>query len=162
MPAAGEFFGVARPIFLAKPKAVKHSSNLRVERVAVFNAELAGDAFITVRDLRVLAGRVVELAHFVSEVFHLLLQRAQVGEDGHAFVENSAAGKLKAVLRQIAEGRVLGGDEATVVERLDPGKDFQQRGFSGAVGADKANALSGSDQPVKIFEEKFRAKAFAG
>ena len=93
---------------------------------------------------------------------HLLLDRAQVGEHRHAFIEDGAAFKTKPILRQIAEGRVPGGDDRAVVERLEAGENFQQRGFTGAIRADQSDAGVRSDEPVKIFEEKFGAEAFTG
>ena len=57
LPAAGEFFGVARPVFLAEAEAVEHGADLRVERVAIVHAEVAEDALVAVGHLRVLGGR---------------------------------------------------------------------------------------------------------
>ena len=98
----------------------------------------------------------------MRELFHLLLERAQIGEDRHALVEDGAAGKLQAVLREVAECCVLGGDDRAVVERLEAAEDFQQRGFAGTVGADQADTRVSRDQPVEIFEEEFGSESFAG
>ena len=119
LPAAGELFGVARPIFLAEAEAVEHGADLRVERVAVLHAKFGQDALVAIGHLRVFVRGVIEFGDLVREVFHLLLQSVQVGEHRHAFVEDSASGELQAVLREIAEGGVLGGDDAAVVERFD-------------------------------------------
>ena len=162
LPAAGKLFRVARPVFLAKSQSVEHRADLRVQRIAVVHVELAGDALVAIGHLRVFGGGMVELAHLVRELFHLLLQRAQVAEDRHAFVEDGAAGELQAILRQIAESRVLGGGDAAVIERLKAAQNLQQRGFAGAVGADQADAIMRSDQPVEIVEQELGAEAFAG
>ena len=135
LPAAGELLGVARPVFLAKAEAVEHRADLRVERVAVVHAEVAGDFVIAVGHLLVLARRWIELAHLVGQLFHLVFHRLQVAEDRHALVEDGAAFQAQAILRQIAEGRVLGARKRAVVERLDAAQHLQQRGFAGAVRA---------------------------
>src|SRR5271157_1046568 len=152
LPAAGELFCVTSPVFLDEAQTVEDGANLRIEGVAVLHAEFAGDALIPVRYLRIFAGGVIEFAHLVSEVLHLLLQRAQAAEHGHAFVENRTAGELQAVLREVAVGRVLRGRDAAVVERLHAAKNLQQRRLSGAVGADQANALARRDQPIQVIE----------
>ena len=122
----------------------------------------AGDSLVAVRNLRVLRRRRIELAHLVGKLLHLLFQRLQVGEDGHALVKDGATGELQAILRQVAERRVLGGDDAAVVERLDAAQNLQQRGFAGAIGAHQPTRSLRREQPVKIFEKKFGAEAFAG
>ena len=162
LPAAGKLLGVTCPVFLAEAEAVEHGAHLRIERVAVLHAKFAEIALIAIGYLGVFVRRVIEFGHLVSEVLHLLLQRAQVAEHRHAFGEDGAAGELQAILREIAEGGVLGRDDAAVVERLQAGQNFQQSGFAGAVGADQPHALVGSDQPIKIVEEKFGAESFAG
>ena len=93
---------------LREAQAGEHGAHLRFDRVAVARAELAVDALEAVGDLRVFRDSRIELAHAVRELFHLLLQRAQVGEDGHALGEDGAAGERQAVLRQVAEGGVPG------------------------------------------------------
>ena len=45
----------------------------------------------------------------MRERFLFLLHFAQVPENGHAFVEDGASGKGKAVLRKVAGGHILGG-----------------------------------------------------
>ena len=107
--------------------------------------------------LRVLGAGGVELGHAVREALLLLFQRAQVGEDGHALGEDGAAGKRKALLRQVAEGDALLRGDGAGVEALDSGQHLEQRGFAGAVGADDAGALVGRDQPVEVFKEDFGA-----
>jgi hypothetical protein len=162
LPAAGEFFGVTCPIFFAEAEAVEHRADLRVERVAVLHAEFGQDALVAISHLRVFVRGVIQFGNLVSEVFHLLLQGAQVGEDRHAFVEDGASGELQAVLREVAEGGVFGGDDAAVVERFEAAEDLQQRGFAGAVGAHQSDASVGGDEPIQIVEEKLGAEAFAG
>ena len=98
----------------------------------------------------------------MGEIFHLLLQRTQVAEHRHAFVEDGAAGELQAILRQVAEGRVLRRRDAAVVERLHAAQNLQQRRFSRAVGADQPNAFVRRDEPIQVVEQEFGAEAFAG
>ena len=133
LPAAGELSGVARPVFLAKAEAVEHRADLRVERVAVVHAEVAGDGVVAIGHLVIFARSRIEFAHLVGELFHLGFHRLQAAEDGHALVEDGAAFETQAILRQIAEGGVLGGGDGAVVERLDAAQHLQQRGFAGAV-----------------------------
>ena len=97
-----------------------------------------------------------------GEVFLLVFERAQVGEDGHAFGEHGAAGKREAFLRQVADGDALLGGDGAGIEALDAGQHFEQRRFAGAVGAHDAGALVGRDQPVDVLEKDFGAVAFAG
>ena len=162
LPAAGELFGVARPVFFAEAETVEHGADLRVERIAVVHAKMAEDNLVAIGHLRVLVGVVIEFRDFVRELFHLLFERAQIGEDRHALVEDGAAGKLQAVLRKVAESRVLGRDDRTVVECLEAAENFQQRGFAGAVSADQADTRVRRDQPIEIFEEEFGSESFAG
>jgi len=105
---------------------------------------------------------VIQFGDLVGEVFHLLLQRAQVGEHRHAFVEDAASGELQAILREIAEGSVLGRNDAAVVEGFEAAEHLQQRGFAGAVGAHQSDASIGGDEPIQIVEQKLGAEAFAG
>ena len=151
-----------RPVFFAEAEAVEHGADLRIERVAIIDAKVAEDHLVAVGHLRVLAGVVIEFRDLVGETFHLLLKRAQIGEDRHALVEDGAAFKTQAVLRQVTEGRVLGRNDGAVVERLDPAKNFQQRGFAGSISADQADTGVRCDQPIKIFEEELRPESFAG
>ena len=52
--------------------------------------------------------------------------------------------------------------DAAVIEPLDAGEDFEQRGFAGSVGADDADALFWRDEPVQVFKEDSGAEAFPG
>ena len=162
LPAAGELFGVARPVFLAEAQAVEHRAHLRVERVAVVHAEVAGDSLVAVGHLFVFARRRIELAHLVGEVFHLLLHRSQVAEHGHALVEDGAAFEAQAILRQIAEGRVLGGGNASRSRatrcRRGPSAAWTCRCRSRR----PARPIVRRDEPVKIFEQQLGAEAFSG
>ena len=103
----------------------------------------------------------IEFGHLCARLL-LPFQREQVVEDGHAFVEDGAARKRKAFLRQIADAGALHCDDGAGIEAVDAGQDLEQRGFAGAVGAHDAGAFVGGDQPVQIFEECFRAEAFRG
>ncbi len=103
----------------------------------------------------------IELGHAVRQLFLLVFQRPQVVEDRHAFGEYGAAGKRKAILRQIAEGRALLGDHRAGIEPFDARKHLEQRRFSGAVGAHNARALVGRHQPIGIFKKDSGAVAFA-
>src|SRR5271166_2234697 len=98
-------------------------------------------------------GSVIEFAHLVSEIFHLLLQRAEIAEDRHTFVEDGSTGELQAILRQVAVSRVLCGGDVAVVERLHAAKNLQQRRLTRAIGADQADAFVRRDQPIQVVEE---------
>ena len=115
-----------------------------------------------VGDLGVLGAGGVEFGHAAGQVFLLVFEGAQVGEDGHAFGEDGAAGKREAFLGQVAEGDALLGDDGAGVEAFDAGEHLEQGRFAGAVGAHDAGALVGRDQPVDVFEENFGAVVFAG
>ena len=150
------------PIALGEAEAGEHRADLGLDGVAVARAEFAFGAMEAVGDLGVLGAGGIELGHAVGEVFLLLLQGAQIGEDGHAFGEDGAAGKREPFLRQVADADALHDGDGAGVEPVDAGQDLEQRGFAGAVGADDAGALVGRDQPVQVFEEDFGAEAFAG
>ncbi len=115
-----------------------------------------------VGNLSVLGAGGVELGELVREGFLLLLESQQVGEDGHAFGEDGAAGEGEPFLRQVADAGALHDGDAAGVERVHAGQDFEECGFAGAVGAHDAGALVGGDQPVQILEECFGAEAFGG
>ena len=63
LPAAGELFGVALPVFLAEAQPAQHRAHLRVERVAVVRAEFAIHAVKALADLRVLRAGRIKLRH---------------------------------------------------------------------------------------------------
>ncbi len=111
--------------------------------------------------LRVLGAARVEFGHAVRELFLLVFERAQAGENRHALGENRAAGERQAFLRQIAEGDALLGGDAAGVEAFDSGQHLEQRRFAGAVGAHNAGALVGRHQPVDVFKEDFGAVALS-
>jgi hypothetical protein len=98
----------------------------------------------------------------VGELDVFRFQRAELIEDGEALVEDGAAGEREAVLREVADGHAADVGALAVVERLDAGEDFEERGFAGAVSADEAGALVGRDEPVDVVEEQFGAEALAG
>src|SRR5471032_868067 len=98
----------------------------------------------------------------MRQLFLLTLHLVDLLENRKALGEDRAAGKREAVLRQVAalDSTLL--REGAVVERVDAGKDFEQRGLAGAVGAYQADAIMRRDQPVKFLEEDLGAKALAG
>ena len=104
----------------------------------------------------------IQFGETVMEGFELLFHFMEVGEDAHAFGENGAAGEGEAVLRKIALGDALGDADLAVVEGFEAAEDFEERGFTGTVGAYQAGAFFGRNQPVALFEEKFVAETFAG
>ena len=95
------------PIALRKSQAGEHHAHLRLDGEAVARAKLAFGLMEAVGDLRVFGAGGVEFGHPVRQRFLFLLERQQIGEDGHAFGEDGAAGERKAFLRQVAEGRVF-------------------------------------------------------
>ena len=143
LPAAGEFFGPAMPVFLAETEAHEHAPDLRLDGVSVASAKFVLEALIALRDLRVFRRGVIELGHASGQVFHLLFHLSQLGKNRHALGEHGASGEREPVLRQVAGADALGRAERTVVERLDPRENLHQRGFAGAVRAHQADAVRG-------------------
>ena len=152
LPAAGELFGTLGPFALRKSQAGEHHADLRFDGEAVARAELAFGVMEAVGHLRVLGALGVEFGHLVRQRFLLLLEGQQIGEDGHAFGEDGAAGKRETFLREVADAGAFHGDHGAGVQAVHAGQDLQQRGFAGAVGAHDAGALVGRDQPVEVFE----------
>ena len=142
LPAAGEFFGTARPILFAEAQAVEHGAGLRLNCIAVAIAKLAIDMMRAIRCPRPFRIVRIEIRHFVMQLFELLFHRAKIVEHRHRLLKHCAAGKREAILRKIAEGHPLGEGNRPVVERFLAAQDFQQRGFTGAVAADEARALA--------------------
>src|ERR1700722_10582974 len=105
---------------------------------------------------------VVEFGKTVQQRFEFLLHRPQVFEDRHALGEYGSSRKREPVLWKIASGGALGHDERTVVEGVDPGQHFHQRGLAGAVRAHQSDAITWRDEPIGIFEEKLMAETFSG
>src|SRR5215469_13709244 len=85
-----------------------------------------------------------------------------VAEDRKTLGKNSAAGERQAILGKIAAPDAALLRQTSVVERLEPTQHFEQRGFAGAVAADKADAVLWRDQPVKVLKQDFWAEAFPG
>ena len=56
LPAAGEFLGAARPVFLPEAQTVQHRAHLRFDGVAVARVEFASDALVALGHLRVFGG----------------------------------------------------------------------------------------------------------
>ena len=162
LPAAGELFGLALPVFLGEAEAAEDGADLRVERVDVVDVELVGDVGVAVGGGGVLLGFRVGGGEGVGELFGFALEGVEVVEDGEALGEDGFAAQGEAVLREVAEGHAFDAGELAVVEGFDAAEDFEQRGFAGAVAADEAGALVRRDQPVDVFKEEFLAEAFAG
>ena len=162
LPAAGELFGAALPVFLREAEAAEDSADLRVERVDVVRVEQIGNLGVAVGGGVVLGGLRVRVGHRVRELLVLDFEGADLVEDGEALVEDAAAGEREAVLREVAEGHALGVRALAVVEGLKAAEDLEQGGFAGAVAADKAGALIRRDEPVDIFKEEFWAESLAG
>ena len=162
LPAAGELFGAALPVFLGEAEAAEDCTDLGVECVDVVRVEEIGDLGVAVGGGVVLGGLGVRVRHGVGQLLVFDFERADLVEDGEALVEDAAAGEREAILREVAEGHALGVGALAVVERLDAGEDLEQGGLAGAVAADKAGALIRRDEPVDVFKEEFWAESFAG
>ena len=162
LPAAGELFGLALPVFLGEAEAAEHGADLRVEGVDVVDVELVGDVGVAVGGGEILLRLGVGGGERVGDLLGLALEGEDGVEDGEALGEDGLAAQGEAVLRQIAEGHAFDAGELAVVEGFDAGEDFEQGGFAGAVAADQAGALVRRDQPVGVFEEEFLAESFAG
>ena len=162
LPAAGELFGLALPVFFGEAEAAEDGADLGVEGVDVVDVELVGDVGVAVGGGGVLFGFWVGGGEGVGELFGFALEGVEVVEDGEALGEDGFAAEGEAVLREVAEGHAFDAGELAVVEGFDAGEDFEQGGFAGAVAADEAGALVRRDEPVGVFEEEFLAEAFAG
>ncbi len=162
LPAAGEFLGVADPVFLAEAKTVEHRADLGFDGVTVAIPKLAIDVMKAVGGSGVFGTGGVELSQTLVQGFEFALHVAQVVEDGHAFGEDGAAGEREAVLREVTETDTLGKSDGAVIEAFQAAEDLQQRRFTGAVGADQAGAFLGGDQPIAVVEQKFGAESFSG
>ncbi len=82
---------------MAKPSRARNSPSALME---------------TVGHLGVLGAGGIELGHPVRQGFLFLFEGEQIGEDGHAFGEDGAAGKRETFLRQVADAGALHGDHA--------------------------------------------------
>src|SRR2546423_8092419 len=122
--------------------------------------EFVMNAMEPLRYLRVFGTGRIDFRYLVCQRFLLFLHGVQLVEDGHALVEYRSAGERQTILRQIAYGDALHLRNAAPVEPFQPGEDSQQRGLAASVGADKADALVGRDQPVQAFKQDFGAKSF--
>ena len=162
LPAAGELFGLALPVFFGKAEAAEDGADLCVEGVDVVNVELVGDVGVALGGGGVLFGFWVGGGEGMGEVFGFAFESVEVVEDGEALGKDGFAAEGEAVLREVAEGHAFDTGELAVVEGLDAGEDLEEGGFAGAVAADEASALVRRDEPVGVFEEEFLAEAFAG
>ncbi len=120
------------------------------------------DAVVAVGHSGVFRAGVVQFRHAVCKRFQFHFHRAQVVEHRHALGKNAASGERQPVLRQISGGCPFRDGKRAVVKRVHARENLHQRGLARAVRAHQANAVVGRDQPVRIFEEKFVAEAFAG
>ena len=105
---------------------------------------------------------MVEFGDLVSESFEFPFHGVEFGEHRHAFGKHGASGKREAILRQISGRRAFGNNQRAVVQRVQAGENLHQRGLAGSVRAHQSDAVSGRDQPVGIFKEKFVAETFSG
>ena len=162
LPAAGELFGLALPIFFGEAEATQHGTDLRVQGVDVVHMQVVRDVGVAVGGGAILAGVGVGGGEGVGDLFGLALQRVQVIEDRETLRKDRLAADGEAVLRQVADGHALDARQLAVVQCLQAGEDFQKGGFAGAVAADQAGALVRRDEPVGVFKEEFGAEPFAG
>src|ERR1019366_124056 len=150
LPAAGELFGLALPIFFGEAEAAEYGSDLRVQGVDVVDVEMVGDVGVAVSGGLVLAGLGVGGGEGVGDLLGFAFEFEDGVEDREAFGEDGFAAEGEAVLGEVAEGRSLDGGEDAVIEGFQTGEDFEQGGFAGTVTADKAGALVRRDEPVGV------------
>ena len=93
----------------------------------------------------VFRGSGVGVGHFAGEFPEFNFHIFDVVEDGHAFVEDGAAGEGESVLGEVAGGEAFGEGEVAVVEVVHAANDFEEGGFAGAVASDKADVVGGGD-----------------
>ena len=162
LPAAGKLFRPPRPVLFAKTQPGQHGSHLSLDGVSLASADGALQALEAVGDLRVLGAVQVGLAHALRQLFHLAMHLVQIVKHRKTLVEDRPPRQLQPILRKISGADALGARNRAIIERLRAGQHLQQRGFAAAVRADQPDAILRSNQPIEIFEEEFRAKAFAG
>ena len=107
---------------------------------------------VAVGYLLILGRRLIELGHPVGQFLLFSFERVDLREHRHAFIEDRAAAKRDAILRQITGANALHHVDGAVIEPLDAGEHFQQGRLARSVGADNADALLRRDQPVQIFK----------
>ncbi len=163
LPAAAEFIGLPRPIFLAEAEAGEHAAHLRVERVAVERVK-------AVLQQRVALGGGLVLGAFVVEFGHLRQPAARSRAPFRAISSKTVRHSSKTVrpassqplLRQVADADAAGLLERAVVQRLESGEHLHQRGFAGAVGAHERGFFVVADEPVGLKKQHARAEPLSG
>ncbi len=162
LPAAGKFFGLARPVVAMKAETGQHLADLRFERVAVAGDKFVFELLVTVGDVRVFRALMVEFRHAASERLHFFFDGMEFGKHRHALGKNRAARHGEAVLRQVSGRDAFGARDSAVVERLAPCKNFHDGRLAGAVRSDQTDAGFRRDQPVGVLEQELVAVALAG
>ena len=102
LPAAGEFFDAALPVFAAETEAGEHRADARFDVVAVAGGEFGLDVMVAFGDLLVFRGGMIELRHAMREFLLLRLRARGFPRRPQAFGEDGAAGERDAILRQVA------------------------------------------------------------
>jgi hypothetical protein len=80
LPTPGKFFRVAGPVFFPKAESRKHATDLRLDGVAITSAKFMIQALISVGELIVLSGRMVQVRHARGDLLHFGFHGLQVGE----------------------------------------------------------------------------------
>ncbi len=162
LPAAREFIGLPRPVFLAEAKAGEHAAHLRVERVTVERVKAVLQQRVALGGGVVLRAFVVQFRQLRGQPLDFALHLVQLVEDGEAFLEHRAAGKLQSLLRQVADADAARLLEGAVVQRFQSGEHLHQRGFTRAVGAHQRGLFVVADEPVGLKKQHPRAEPLAG
>src|SRR5712672_3033877 len=102
LPAAGEFFRPPRPIFFPEAQAIEHRADFSLNGVTVAGLHLSLYAMEALGNLLVLRTCVVNFGHATREIFLLALHLVYMLKNRKALGKDRAAGKRKAVLRQVA------------------------------------------------------------
>src|SRR5260370_42666536 len=101
LPASGELFGVAGPVFLGEAEAAEDGSDLGVEGVDVVDVELVGDVGVALGGGGVHFGFWVGGGEGGGGVFCFALEGVEGVEDGEALGEGGVAAEGEGVRRDV-------------------------------------------------------------
>ena len=124
LPAAGELFGVAVPVFFGETKAAEDCADLGVEGIDVVDVKLVGNVRVAFRRRGVLFGFGIDGREGVGKVFGFALEGVEVVEDREALGEDGFAAEGEAILRKIAEGHAFDAGELPIVEGFDTAENL--------------------------------------
>src|SRR6267154_861803 len=118
LPAAGELFRPAVPVFFPEAQAVEHRADFSLYSVSVAGLHLTLYAMESLGNLLVLRACVVNLSHAPRQVFLFALHLVYLLKNRKAFGKDRASGKRKAILRQVPRLNAALLRDRTVIERF--------------------------------------------